>query len=326
LIAFRPAATFRRVDSGLILRTLNTLGFDEIDMIPQVYKSITSKPGSLKLGVEDIEWVTCGIRFGRGKIPAGDTHMFTFIGPTIRTAVPFDWLAFLRQGRCIFAEGRYAGRTYYKLTEPWKQVVGSCVCLLDDRTVVFDEEEAIRAYLGRESSQPPACFRGPAWELASRGLLAVTINNEDGAFAKQYDLGQPDDAVTLSLFKGVNHWTLWIDDADAVALHAVGACGAGEVSKTISGEIDSLLKSARAGIEQPDPKALAAAQEREYRIIRTLVTNIRVERTERSVEVRTDGFGTLAEIGSLITAEADAKGDSRPGRTTPGGSVSRQGR
>ncbi len=35
------------------------------------------------------------------------------------------------------------------------------------------------------------------------------------------------------------------------------------------------------------------------------MANFRVEHTERSVELRTDGFGTLAEVGSFIKAEAD---------------------
>jgi len=132
-------------------------------------------------------------------------------------------------------------------------------------------------------------------------LLAVAISNEDGAFAKQYDLGRPDDAVALSLFKDVSHWTFWVDDANSIALHAAADCRSGEVSKAISGVIDSLLKSARAGMEQPDPAALAVgAHEREYRMIKALLANIRVEHTERSFELLTDGFGTLAEVGSFI--------------------------
>jgi len=307
LIAFRPSATFRRMDSDLILPLLNFMGIDFSD-IPKQYKVITSRPGSLKLAVEDIEWVTGSIRYGRARNNEGDGHTVMLGGLTFRTVAPFDCLAFLRQWRFDFVEARHGGRVYYKLTGPLAGAIGPnpCVCLLDDRTVVCDEEEAIRTFLGRGPSQPPACIRGPGWERASRGLLAVAISNEDGAFAKQYDLGRPDDAVALSLFKDVSHWTFWVDDANSIALHAAADCRSGEVSKAISGVIDSLLKSARAGMEQPDPAALAVgAHEREYRMIKALLANIRVEHTERSVELLTDGFGTLAEIGSFIKAEAD---------------------
>ncbi len=71
LIAFRPAATFRRMDSDVIMPLLTTLGLD-LSEITKAYQVIASKPGSLKLDVLDIEWVTGGIRFGRGKNNTGD--------------------------------------------------------------------------------------------------------------------------------------------------------------------------------------------------------------------------------------------------------------
>ena len=66
----------------------------------------------------------------------------------------------------------------------------------------------------------PAFVQNTDWERASRGLLAFAINNQDDAFAKHYDLGRPDDAVVLSLFKGVDWWIAGVDDDDAIVLHA----------------------------------------------------------------------------------------------------------
>jgi hypothetical protein len=306
LIAFRPAATFRRMDPGVILPSFNLIGID-LSEISQRYKSITSKPDSLKLGVADIEWVTAGIRFDRTKKGAGESrHTFMIGGLTVHTAAPFDWRVFLRQWRFDFVEARCGGRLYYKMTGPLAGALGPhpCVCVLDDRTAVFDEEAPIQAFLGRQPFQPPAYIRGPIWERASRGLLAVAIHNEDGAFAKQYDLGQPDDAVTLSLFRGIHHWSFWVDDSESIAMHATAACRSAEASKAVSGVIDSLLKLARSAMDQPDPDALAAGDRqpeyREYRMLKALLANIRVEQTERSVELRTEGFGTLAEVGSFF--------------------------
>jgi hypothetical protein len=330
LIAIRPAATFRRMDSGLILPLLEIFSDIDLSEVLKEYKVITSKPGSLKLGVEDIEWVTGCIRFGRGKDSHGDVcHTVMIGGPTVRTVAPFDWLAFLRQWRFDLVEARHGGRVYHKLKGSFAAALGPhpCVCLLDDRTVVFDEEGPIRAFLGRGISQPLAYIRGPDWERASRGLLAVAINNEDGAFAKQYDLGRADDAVTLSLVKGVNHWTFWVDDADSIALHAAAACQSGEASQAISGVVDSLLKLARTAFQElPAPEARGVGPDesayREYHMLKALLANLRVEHTERSVELLTDGFGTLAEFGSFIKAEADEE-KSRDqgggaGRRTPG--------
>ena len=229
LIAFRPSATFRRMDSDLIfLPLLEIMGIDFFDIAKQ-YKVITSKPGSLKLGIADIEWVTGSIRFDRSRSSDGRVlHRFIVGGLTVRTVAPFDCLAFLRQWHFDFVEARHGGRVYYKITGPLAGAIGPnpCVCLLDDRTFVFDEEAAVRAFLGRRPSQPPSYVRGPGWERASGGLLAIAIGNEDGTFAKQYDLGRPDDAVTLSLFKDVNHWTFWVDDASSIALHPPRLAGA----------------------------------------------------------------------------------------------------
>jgi hypothetical protein len=338
LIAFRPAAIFRRMDSGITLPLIAIFAGVDFADLPKGFKVISPDSGSLEIGVEDIEWVTCALSFGRVKTDAGDNRTFVLGVSTVRTVVPFDWLAFLRQWRFGFVEARHGGRVYYKLTGPMKELLGPnpCLCLLDDRTVVFDEEESIRAFLGRKTPQTPAYILGPDWERASRGLLAVAINNENGEFKKQYDLGRPEDAVALSLFKDVNQWTLWVDDADSIALHAAATCRNGEANKTISGVIDSLLKSARALMEQPDPEALAAAsreQSRDYRVYRmlkALLANLRVERTERAVELFSHGFGTLADVGLLIKAEADEEMSriraAGAGRNAPSGNMDRRDR
>ena len=36
---------------------------------------------------------------------------------------------------------------------------------------------------------------------------------------------------------------------------------------------------------------------------RSLLTNLRVEHTDRSVGIRTDGFGTLADFASMLGTE-----------------------
>jgi hypothetical protein len=55
-----------------------------------------------------------------------------------------------------------------------------------------------------------------------------------------------------------------------------------------------------------DPEVLAAAaHEPTDRMILKLLTNLRVKHTDRSVDLRADGFGTLSEFGSIIKAEFD---------------------
>jgi hypothetical protein len=305
VVMIRPALATRHMGVPL---WEDMVGVDLSDLSKQL-RVDTSRPGYLKLRAEDLEWVTATLRFGRGKTAQrSDLHSFMFLCPAFRTVAPFDWLAFLRQWRLEFAEVRETGRVYYRVTGPLKEYLGptACVYLPDDRTIVFDEEEPIRKLAGQGAPPLPAFLRGPDWERASRGLLAVAIGNQDGAFAKSYDLKRPDDAVVLSLFKGVDLWTFAVEDADAIVLRATAACRSGDVSQVIARSIDSLVKLGRDAINHADPKAKEFADhERMFRMITSLMANMRVEHTDRSVGVHTDGFGTFADFAAVIEVETN---------------------
>ncbi len=191
VVMVRPALAMRHAGVDRLVPSLDDMvGFDLSDLSKQL-RVDTSRPGYLKLRAEDLEWITAGLRFGQAKnAEKGDLHTFMLLYPTFRTVAPFDWLAFLRQWRLEFAEVREGGRVYYRITGPLKEALGRapCVYLPDDRTIVFDEEEPIRKLAGQGAPPRPAFLRGPDWERASRGLLAVAIGNQDGAFAKSYDL------------------------------------------------------------------------------------------------------------------------------------------
>jgi len=303
LVAFRPAAIFRRAGMAhFATRILEAIDLELAEL--KKLKVDPSKPGHVMLRLEDIEWVTCGIQFGRAhQKNAEDPLMHTFMlgVPTVRTVRPFDWLAFLRSWGLEFVEVREPGGVYHKITGQLKTLIGPnpCVYLPDDRTIVLHEESAIQKLIRKGKPEIPAHLSGPEWDRASRGLLAVVINNHEGAFAKNYDLGRPDDAVVLSLFKGVDRWVFGVDDADAIALNALAFCGTG-ASESLSRAIESLVKLGREALEDPAPEMENELQGRALQMVKGLLANLQVGHGDGSVELHTEGFGTLAEFGELV--------------------------
>ena len=76
--------------------------------------------------------------------------------------------------------------------------------------------------------------------------------------------------------------------------------------------IDSLLKQYRDLVDHADPQErAAAAHDPASRMFNSLVTHLRVEHTDRSLGIHTDGFGTLADFAAIIEAsvQAEAKPD-----------------
>ena len=74
-------------------------------------------------------------------------------------------------------------------------------------------------------------------------------------------MGRPDDAIVLSLFKGVDRWMLGVDDADAIALHPTADCR-DESGETIAHSVESLVKMAHDAHEDPKTVEKSTANER----------------------------------------------------------------
>ena len=312
LLAFRPAATFRRggmAQFATRIREATILAMH--DGLKSMKQIEASRPERMMLRLEDIEWVTCGINFGRTHLKNADEaimHTLSFGGSTVRAVRPFDWLAFLRAWGLEFTEVREPGGMYQRITGRLKPVFGPnpCVYLPDDRTIVLEEEAPIQKLIRKVKPGLPAYLTGPEWDLASRGLLAIAFNNQDGAFAKAYDLGRPDDAEVLSLFKGVDRWVFGVDDADAISLHAMAVCGT-NASETIAGKVESLVKLGRAALEHPGPEVASELNGHALPMVKGLLANLRVGHDNGSVQLHTAGFGTLAELGAIIEADLKAE-------------------
>ena len=179
-----------------------------------------------------------------------------------------------------------------------------CVFLPDDRTIIFDQEDVIRGIASGEEPAPPAYLRDKEWERASRGLVAIAVKNRDDSFTKHYDLGRPDDAVVLSLFKGADWWVIGVDDADPIVLHADASCRDRDASQAISRSIDSLIKLGRQYSEHNVPKSSdAKAHDQIARMLKALAANVRVVQTDNAIAVHAENFGSLADFGVIVAGE-----------------------
>jgi beta-lactamase regulating signal transducer with metallopeptidase domain len=325
MFALRPAATVRRARAPHVLAIL----LADFDVFPTVlladfardFPTLAKKvgidppaPGALELRLNQIDWIIGDLSFDRGgKGPGGqEMRRVLLAGPTLRTLQPFDWLTFLRGWRFELTEVSADGRTYFRVGGNMKRQLGRkspCVYLPDARTIVFKEEQELREMLTRTKPVVPAYLAGADWERFSHGLLAIAINNRDGKFAKSYDLDRPDDALVLSLFKGVDHWIFGVDDADAIGLHALAVCRA-DAGESIAGSVESLVKMGQVALARPEKVGTPSNDfERADRMASSILKNIRVTHDEHSVNVRSDGFGTLAEWGSIMTGVTKAQAE-----------------
>jgi hypothetical protein len=305
LIAFRPAATMRRARMPqTIANMLAELGGD----LPTVAKELGLEPpapGQGELALDQIDWIIATLGFGNAK-PASDgrpMHRVQIAPSTIRTIKAFDWLAFLRAWHIPLTAVRSNGHAYYQIGGTMKRVFGGkspCVYLPDSRTIVFKDEDELLKVLSRAKPVIPSILSGTDWERSERALLAIVIGNKHGEISKTYDLGRPDDKLAVGLFKNVDHWLFRVDDTDSITIHAHAACNA-DCDEEIAGTAESLVEMARASLQaRPINSQASPIQERGWRMLAGLVQNARVTHGAHEVEVRSDGFGTLTDFGSII--------------------------
>lgn len=324
VLVVRPAAALRhsgmdRLGALGAAEFKDALGVDFADAA-KALKIDPTRPGFLHLELRDIEWITASIGFGptRGE---NKTHSIMLNNPVIRTVAPFDWLAFFRQWHFEVAEVRTEKGIYHTLKGPLAVLFGPnphcAVYQPDDRTIVLDDEANIRKLVGVPPVTPDY-LRGADWDAASQGLLAVALKNQGDSFTKDYDLGRPDDAQVIALFKGVDRWIVSVADSDALALTATAVCRNPDASAALVRAANSLLGLARADAAKPVAQTDGDEADREQRLAKALLDHITILQDDRPIapmiSIRVDGCGQLAEWAGLyagLAREADARGAGR---------------
>ena len=309
-VVFRPSAAARYVDvDRLVLLLVEGESPGGFEAAARKIGVDTKRPGFIKLGAADLEWFTCWFAFDRGKPQNGQPmHTIKFGWPTFRTVRPFDWLAFLRQWKAELVEVRQGRGVFYKVTGMAEMFGDTCIYLPDDRTIAFDDETNIRKRIRGYVPPRPAWLRAADWDKARRGLLAIAVDNSGGQLLKDYDLGNadPEDAIALSLLKGIERGILSLDDTDAMAARAVVTPNSVEAGKATAAIIDGLLGQARAACDRDAAEVKPGDPHEAFvRFCRSFVTRMRVDRSDRSIEVHSEGFGSLRSLVDILGLEID---------------------
>ena len=315
VVAFRPAAAFRRSGMGVYRTMLNVWIGQQWAKAATALKFDLTKPGQKPLTVDLFEQVSASVRVFRAKSPKPDEG-FRFYATmfTIRTTEPIDWVALLRLFKMNVVEAHDGDRVYYR----WKdtplapEIFFFCP---DDRTLVFtgeefpvDSEKRLLKQLRRATPPPaPAIAQGKDWDRYLQGLFLVALDNRGGRLAKSIKGDGPVDVALSEVTAPVEHtdlWALGLDDDDQIVFRGIGTCPDGGACESTARAIADLLDLARKELEMPDAetKPRRAGEEKAYRMAQAFLKGMRVQREGHSVLVRSAGLGTLADFASLVAA------------------------
>lgn len=305
VLAIRPAALVRRAGSlagtldEFLLAELQALLFEEAAKAG----GDPRRDGPALLRAQDVEWLAVGFSLDQGakpRDPLRKMHQLVFDGLAIRLVAPLDAADFLRRMKLPIAEHREGDRTLF-VGELMR--VPFAMAQLNDRTVIAGSEPRVRAALSG-SYRAPAWLDGPDWERAKRGPAALVLANPGGEFARRYDLGRPDDAVVLSMLRGVERWTFGVDDADPIRLHGVARAGDDSAAATLAATMAGLRQLGLAGL------AAKAGPTRPEAWARGFLDHLETRAEGSSLRLDAGSFGTFADVGDMLNA-IEAEDDAR---------------
>jgi beta-lactamase regulating signal transducer with metallopeptidase domain len=311
VVAFRPAAAFRRSGMGVYRTTLNVWIREQWAKAAQALHFDPTQPGQQAPNVDLFEQVTASVRIYRTKGPKPNGRIASTM-ITVRTTEPVDWVALLRLFKMKVSEVRDGDRVYYQAKDT-ALAPELFFFRPDDRTIVFtgeelpaDSEKRLLKHRRRATPPaPPAFAQAKDWDRLLHGLLVVTLDNRGGRLAKPLRGDEPQDeylAALTSLAENADLWALGLDGDDQMVFRGVGTCPDDTAGDLTARAIGNLLDQGRKLLESPKPETapVPAAQKLADRMVREFLKNMQVKREGHSVLVQSGGLGTLADFASLV--------------------------
>ena len=294
VVAFHPAATFRRQGMAQYARQLNALtamkGLDQALGIP-----ISKCP----LKVEQIEQVTAVVKFDVKGPPGKEMDRMMVHCATIRTVEPFEWLKLVRSWWPNAVQLQAGDKVYYKIHCP---LLGpnQCFHFPDNRTVVCDEESRMLRLLGR-SSAPPEFAGGDDWKKVEHDLVAVILDNHDGRISRATKKVSKDDeeAQFEEILERSDRWIMGLADTDDFLPQFIATCHDPHSAQSLARLVTNLRDSCLRDSHDPHKDAIADHL-RIQELVGQIVKGMRIEAGQTSVRVEPGGGVKLAELLPLI--------------------------
>lgn len=217
-VAVRPAAILKRPETKPVVRLIN----DQIDTWTAAFKA-----GGVGLHVEDVEQVL-GRVYIKGENESGKRYLVTSMN-VLRTTRDIDWEKLRDQCGPAMKQHAYRGETYVSVPMPPEiaGLVGVKSGLLwaaDRRTLLLDSEGGIKAQIDAkvDGKRPALPAYASGWEVVSRGLVALALDNRGGRLFNRSVTEAELKAVLADPTKPEYHLTHFFQNASGVVAGFTG--------------------------------------------------------------------------------------------------------
>jgi hypothetical protein len=307
VIGLRPAALARRIGVEKTNAMIERVIGGDLLMLAKRLGLDMSRPGFIKLGIEDIESITFGFKFGyqtNGPKNENGENLQTieFSTFTIKTIDAFDWPKFFRQWTMPLDEIREPKGVYYKPSNAGSAelLMGAAFFQPDRRTLIFEYEPRIKTLIANGAPPKPEYLRGADWDRVSRKLVAVAINNQAGVFAKGFDPNREDDKEILPFFNGVESCFVGVPDDDRLSFQISGACPKPENREMIIKAFTNNFKELREQFKQLGVGQIVWNLDPTLRVYKNVIEKVRIVERNGSLEIVAEDFGKFAELPSIL--------------------------
>jgi beta-lactamase regulating signal transducer with metallopeptidase domain len=267
--------------------------------------------GDFTLSVDEIEQVVGTHRLlYQPDQPEGRRHSLVSDVCMVRTVKPFDWKKQAEALGATVKEVPCEGGSYYEASKlflpPLMLPQGLCFYMPDDRTLVINTEENLRAFIRQKPTAPPACVWAEGWAHVEHDLFAVALDARDPALVaeiKEREIKDPVDRLWVDLLtRHAPQSVFGVEGGAGLRLRALARCETEAEAETARALAVQILQYGKEQLAKAEPtndharKLLA--------ILSDLAAKAVVERDGTQLRARSEA---PADIAEFVTASVQAE-------------------